>query len=95
MVTGVLRNIAEALKLVPEGKHTITKTHGQARSTPYRFCVGFITAEGDGSSGTASLPDLLDNLIFGTDLIVGASFDVLIGMDILSLSGLCVRRDRT
>ena len=94
-VTAVSRDIAETLKLRPEGKRTITNTHGQARSTQYRFRVGLITAAGNGRLGAASLPYLLDDLVFGIDIIAGASFDVLIGMDILSLGDLCVRRNRT
>ena len=94
-VTAVSRDIAETLNLRSEGKRTITNTHGQARSTQYRFRVGLITANGDGRLGAASLPYLLDDLVFGIDIIATASFDVLIGMDNLSLGDLYISRKRT
>ncbi len=91
-VTAICRNLAQKLGLEPEGKRVITNTHGQQQVTQYRFLAGFLVRlPASGASGGAAAPHMLPE-VYGIDFTATASFDLLVGMDIIRQGNLLVRR---
>ncbi len=96
-ITAISRDIVVSLDLEPEGKRIITNTHGQARSTQYRFRIGFLEDRRDIPVGLqpSTFPFFLNDLIFGIDIAPTERFDVLIGIDVLSQLDIQISKDRS
>lgn len=87
-VTAISRDLARELSLQPEGKRSITNTHGMQQAIQYRFRLGFLMP----AANTASTPFMLAETVFGIDFTATPNFQVLIGMDIISQGTLEVHK---
>jgi hypothetical protein len=84
---------AQRLRLRPAGKRDIITGNGQRRSRFYEFQVALIGDQVHGASGAPSfyvLPEMISGNEFNAD---GLSFDILLGMDVISQGDLIIRRD--
>jgi hypothetical protein len=72
------QTIARRLALPPRGKRQMVTARGSDMVTQYRFRLGFPASQ------NPAIPYLLDAEFNGSELIVQTTFDVIIGMDVLS-----------
>ena len=98
--TCITKRVADELGLKPSGKMPVVGVSGKSYHNYYLFHVGFIiTYSGKTKSGQDAIETNLNinnRIIAGAELIVPDSgFDVLLGMDILSVGSLAIEGNGT
>lgn len=91
--TCITRTVVERLGLRAFSKMLVATPTGFARRKAYTFSLGFFE-EGDGSVGAVRSPYFFPDPVTGADFVSNSSFDVLIGMDILSSGRFVLDRQR-
>ena len=92
-LTCITKNVVDAVSLEPVGKVPISGVSGQTFHHAYLFQVGFtVQAEGRNIAET----HLIGSAVQGAEFIAPrGDFDVLLGMDILSVGSLAVEGNGT
>ncbi|MFZ4382597.1 MAG: retropepsin-like aspartic protease [Sandarakinorhabdus sp.] len=75
----ISQSIARRLQLPPRAKRQMITARGSEMVTQYRFRLGFP------SNLDVALPYLLDAEFIGSELNAQTKFDVIVGMDVLSM----------
>lgn len=96
--TGAQRSMisAEAARragLVPRGKIRIGNVHTIEHHNAYSVVLGVVVDDGNGDAMNATRGIFTFEPVLAAELRDSGSFDVLIGMDIISQGDLLVRRD--
>ncbi len=95
--TCITERAARAVGLSPIGKVPIRGVSGLNYHNNYLFRVGFaFSSAEEQSTAQLSRVHLVDQVIEGAELSLGNSrFDVLLGMDVISIGTLTISRDKT
>jgi hypothetical protein len=95
--TGLRPDIAERLALKARGRRRVLTANGDMLVAEYRLRIGFFPGQFEGPAGMpqASFPTVLDFGILAHALHPMFSYELLIGMDVLSRCDLTLRRDRS
>ena len=82
-ITGITRTVVERLDLRHTTKTLVVTPLGEARRKAYPFSIGFLT-ESDAGVATARSPFYFPEPVLGAEFVENSSFDILLGMDVLS-----------
>lgn len=93
--TGLRIDLAEKLDLRARGTRRVNTANGLVIASEYLVRIGFVCGDYRDPSFAAESqhPYVLDKDFIGFELQRGFAYPVLIGMDILGISDLTVRRD--
>ncbi|MEK7265977.1 MAG: retropepsin-like aspartic protease [Pseudomonadota bacterium] len=93
--TSISPGAASRLNLRPAGRRDVMTANGVRRSRSYEFQIAILSAED--ASGSEPAPFyVLPQGVHGNELMADAfTFDILLGMDVISQGDLTIRRDGT
>lgn len=89
--TAIDPSLAAELGLKPVGRRIIDTAAGPRRANAYNFTLGFVQSA---PQGFGQPPLFLPNEIYGLDFTRGIAFNVLIGMDVISIGEFRMDRKR-
>jgi hypothetical protein len=90
MTTAVSNRLVSALQLRPMGRKPVVSAAGSNMHNLHTFRLGFHI---DREDGAPSFPHFLERTIEGMNWTDHPIFDVLIGMDVIGLCDLSIRRN--
>ncbi len=85
----ITRRFADALSLPLHGKHPLVTARGTDMVNRYAFRLGFPLPD----IWSVDRPYILGDELIGSEFVDHASFDVIVGMDVLRTGELVLRRD--
>lgn len=93
--TGLRIDLAEELALSARGTRRVNTANGLVIAAEYLIRIGFVCGDHRNPefAGDRQHPYVLDNEYVGFELQRGFAYPALIGMDILGVSDLTIRRD--
>ena len=91
--TCISAKVCTDLKLTPIGKQTVGGVHGKSAANQYQFQVAVPFGQGQvNPSGTSNVSFFIRSTV-GVEVVPSASFDILLGRDVLCMGSLTLGYD--